>query len=126
MPSAPAETSASAAAAGTTTRAARRTWSRRAVKRLGAQGVGRGWPSVASSRTLARRATGAAGRAARSSRIRSGDDVMLSHPLFQLLKCPVQPGRDRGRADSQEAGRLLAVELEHDAERHDLALSRRE
>ena len=70
--------SASAAAAGTATSSPRRTG-----KRQLAQGARAGC-SAAISRTRARSVGGADGREARSSWIRSGDDVMVSHPLFEL------------------------------------------
>ena len=82
--------------------------------------------SAAISRTRARSSAGAEGRDARSSWIRSGDDVMVSHPLFELRKCTAQSGRDGRGGDPEQAGGLLAFEIENDAQRDNLALSGRE
>ncbi len=82
----------------------------RVGRELGQKGrVGAGRFGAAISRTRARRAAGAAGRHALSSLIRSGD-VIVSHPLFELSECPVQPRRDRGGRDPEQACRLLARE----------------
>ena len=85
-----------------------------------------GCASAGRSRSRARAlaaASGADGREARSSWIRSGDDVMVSHPLFELRKRATQPRRDGGRRNPEQACGLLAVQVEDDPQRDDLALA---
>src|SRR6266496_4433753 len=62
----------------------------------------------------------ALGRASRSSVVSSGDSIGAHHP-FQLLERAAQAGRARARTDSQDAGRGLTVELEHNPQRDDFA-----
>ena len=80
--------------------------------------------AVSRTRAAARPARPGARPAARGSG--SGDGVMVSHPLFELSECAVEPRRDCGGADPEQACGLLAVELEHDAECDHLALARGE
>ena len=88
-PSTPALAKARAAAAGTATSIPRRTGNRQLAQRA------RAGCSAAISRTRARSSAGADGRDARSSWISSGDDVMVSHPLFELRQRTAQPGGHR-------------------------------
>jgi hypothetical protein len=48
---------------------------------------------------------------------------MVSHPLFELGQGAAEPRRHGRHGDPEQACGLLAVEIENDAQRHDLALS---
>ena len=108
-PSTPALTTARVTTAGTAMRNTGPSFGHKA-RRVGAGD----WAEI--SRTRALRACGAAGRLALSSSIRSGD-VIVSHPLFQLSECAVQPRRDRGGCDPEQFCRFLAREIEDDSQR---------
>src|SRR3954454_18010466 len=77
-------------------------------------------------------ATGGCGRAPRSSRTRSakrgsrsGKDIVC-HLFLELCECPREAGRAGRLGDPEQAGSLLGVEVEDDAEGDDLAVGRRE
>src|SRR4051812_40619885 len=103
--------SAAAAATGTTTTSARRQVRRR-------RGAG---ADAARSRTRARSSTGATGRLARSSAIRSSCDM---DGLLELLERPVEARGAVGGRDAEHGCRRAGVEVEHDPERDHFALAR--
>src|SRR5215217_537530 len=78
---------------------------------------------LATATTRSRTESGATGFAARSSRttgvVRSKLDI--AHHLLQLLQGAAQPGRARGRADPEQARRVLAVEIKDHAQSDHLA-----
>jgi hypothetical protein len=49
---------------------------------------------------------------------------MVSHPLFELRKRSAQSGRYGGGRDPEQSRGLLAVQVEDDPQRDDLALAR--
>src|SRR3954452_11932927 len=110
---------ASTIAAGTTTSTSLR------FLDLGARDAG------ARSSTRCRRRSGATGGFARSSETRASypsislpSNADIGHLLFQSLQSPAEPGRTSRCADSKNARRARAVELEQHAQRHHLALRR--
>src|SRR5439155_25161186 len=87
----------------------------------------------APSSTRCRRPSGATGGFARSSETRASYPSIslqsvadIGHLLLQSLQSPAEPGRTSCSADSEDARRARAVELEQHAQRHDLALGRRQ
>src|SRR5436305_4321736 len=107
---------------GTSTRAARRAEIRGKAHRAFVTGSSEATRSLSSG--------GAFGFAARSSFARascrgSGDDIVL-HLRLELLERTGEPRRACCHADPQQAGDRLAVQLEHDAKSHDLALGGRQ
>src|SRR3954452_21061334 len=100
-----------AAAAGSATTTARRQVNRR----------GRAvWSPAATRRTCSRTSAGAVGRAARSSATRSRCDI---ESLLELLQRAVQARRAVCGRDAEDARGGRRVEVEHDAQRDDLALA---
>ena len=58
--------------------------------------------------------------------LKLGDQLSGGHrssPSLRVWQRPAEPGRHGRRADAENAGRLVAVELDHDAERDHLALA---
>src|SRR5689334_15126365 len=104
---------ATAAATGSATTSARRH-----VKRRGG-----GESATAMRRTRSRTSSGAVMRDARSSAARSRCDIEC---LLELLERAVEARRDVGGGDAEHARRGRRVEVEHDAQRDDLALARGE
>src|SRR3954452_1386639 len=83
------------------------------------------------SSTRCRRRSGATGGFARSSETRASypsislpSNADIGHLLFQSLQSPAEPGRTSRCADSKNARRARAVELEQHAQRHHLTLGR--
>src|SRR4051794_38245510 len=112
---------ASTIAAGTTTSTSLR------FLDIGARDAG------APSSTRCRRCSGATGGFARSSETRASypsislpSDADIGHLLLQSLQSPAEPGRTSCSADSENARRARAVELEQHAQCHYLALGRRQ
>src|SRR5262249_60386221 len=92
----------------------------RGMRRRGKAAAEAGF-AAAIVRTRSRRLSGAAGRDARSSSVRSAEVIV--HPLLESLQGAAEPGRAGRLADAEQTGRRLAVELEHDAENDHLALA---
>src|SRR5437764_966497 len=85
------------------------------------------------SSTRCRRRSGATGGFACSSETRASypsislpSNADIGHLLFQSLQSPAQPGRTSCSADSEHARRARPVELQQHAQRHHLALRRRQ
>src|SRR5918995_4700972 len=119
-PITPAATSATTAVAGTASTVRRHPH----VNRKRSSKGSRTGSSTRSARTRSRSAGGASGLAERISFSSVSD--MDAHLLLELLQGSRQPRRDRCGADPEHARRLVAVELEQDAERDHLALTRGE